>query len=95
MMYNNTSKMIHAADESDGTTPSLSSCYISFNLVVVGCNVPRNDQGSLVVIFNGCCAKLLYIQNLNSTVSLLSYFDCHVLWDKFTTNTYPALIHLY
>lgn len=40
-------------------------------------------------------AKLLYVQDLNSAVCLLPYLDCHFLWDKFTTDTYPALVFLY
>lgn len=41
------------------------------------------------------CAKLLYVQYLNSAVYLLPYFDCHVLWDKFTANSNPAMVLLY
>ena len=32
---------IYAAYTLDGTTPSVSSCYASFNVVVVGCKVPE------------------------------------------------------
>ena len=55
----------------------------------------RSDIGSLVVMIFIDGAKVLYVQYLNSTVSLLPYFDCHVLWDKSTKNTYPAMIFLY
>lgn len=37
----------------------------------------------------------MYLQYFNSTIGLLSYFDCQVLWDEIATHANSAHLLLY